>query len=114
MKQTERQVRNETFEAGATLSHFGLSDMRAIRKAIHEQTNLELSQNKLGRMDAEAAFSVSLRRAMAIPDFPEISDAYHTRDKQTQTARNAECPCKSGLKYKRCCGRNAPPMLHAA
>ncbi len=25
-------------------------------------------------------------------------------------ARNAPCPCKSGLKYKRCCGRLAPPL----
>ena len=25
-------------------------------------------------------------------------------------ARNAPCPCNSGDKYKRCCGRQAPPM----
>jgi len=28
--------------------------------------------------------------------------------------RNAVCPCKSGLKYKRCCGKDAPAVLHAA
>jgi hypothetical protein len=27
--------------------------------------------------------------------------------------RCAPCPCKSGQKYKRCCGRNAPPVLGA-
>jgi transposase-like protein len=26
-------------------------------------------------------------------------------------ARNARCPCGSGLKYKRCCGASAPPLL---
>ncbi|MCW5978553.1 MAG: SEC-C domain-containing protein [Bryobacteraceae bacterium] len=26
------------------------------------------------------------------------------------TPRNAPCPCGSGLKYKRCCGRSAPPL----
>jgi hypothetical protein len=26
--------------------------------------------------------------------------------------RGAACPCGSGEKYKRCCGRNAPPQLH--
>jgi hypothetical protein len=31
-----------------------------------------------------------------------------------QTPRNAPCPCKSGEKYKRCCGKSAPPVLHAA
>ncbi len=35
--------------------------------------------------------------------------------KQTQSIpRNAPCPCASGEKYKRCCGRNAPPVLHLA
>jgi len=25
-------------------------------------------------------------------------------------ARNSTCPCGSGVKYKRCCGKNAPPL----
>jgi hypothetical protein len=29
------------------------------------------------------------------------------------TPRNAPCPCGSGLKFKRCCGHNAPAVLHA-
>jgi hypothetical protein len=28
------------------------------------------------------------------------------------TPRNAPCPCGSGAKYKRCCGKNAPPVLN--
>lgn len=28
-------------------------------------------------------------------------------------ARSAPCPCGSGEKYKRCCGKNAPPVLHS-
>ena len=28
--------------------------------------------------------------------------------------RNAPCPCKSGEKYKRCCGKEAPPVLNKA
>ena len=28
--------------------------------------------------------------------------------------RNAPCPCKSGEKYKRCCGKQAPPLLNKA
>ena len=31
-----------------------------------------------------------------------------------QTPRSAPCPCGSREKFKRCCGRNAPPVLHAA
>jgi hypothetical protein len=33
---------------------------------------------------------------------------------QPRTPRNAPCPCKSGQKYKRCCGKQAPPMLNTA
>ena len=31
--------------------------------------------------------------------------------RQTSTPRNAPCPCRSGEKYKRCCGKAAPPVL---
>jgi hypothetical protein len=31
-----------------------------------------------------------------------------------QTPRNAPCPCNSGTKYKRCCGKEAPPVLGIA
>jgi hypothetical protein len=30
------------------------------------------------------------------------------------TPRNAQCPCGSGIKYKRCCGEGAPPVLNKA
>ena len=30
------------------------------------------------------------------------------------TPRNAQCPCNSGQKYKRCCGKDAPPVLNKA
>ncbi len=42
---------------------------------------------------------------------------FQSRDRQgagTATPRNAPCPCGSKLKFKRCCGKNAPPVLHAA
>lgn len=31
-----------------------------------------------------------------------------------QIARSAQCPCGSGNKYKRCCGKDAPGILHNA
>ena len=31
-----------------------------------------------------------------------------------QIPRSAPCPCGSGEKYKRCCGRDAPPVLSSA
>ena len=32
----------------------------------------------------------------------------------SQIPRSALCPCGSGLKYKRCCGTHAPPVLNRA
>ena len=31
-----------------------------------------------------------------------------------EVGRNSPCPCGSGLKFKRCCGVNAPPVLNKA
>lgn len=56
------------------------------------------------------------------PEFPQTMEAYdrqltnlytnsHPNDSQ-QIPRGAPCPCGSGLKYKRCCGHNAPPVLN--
>jgi hypothetical protein len=35
-------------------------------------------------------------------------------EKPRLTPRNAQCPCGSGNKYKRCCGKDAPPVLNQA
>ena len=37
-----------------------------------------------------------------------------TRSQPAGTPRNAPCPCGSGQKHKRCCGRNAPARLNVA
>jgi uncharacterized protein YecA (UPF0149 family) len=35
-------------------------------------------------------------------------------EKTVLIPRSAPCPCRSGEKYKRCCGKNAPPVLFGA
>jgi uncharacterized protein YecA (UPF0149 family) len=32
--------------------------------------------------------------------------------KPAPIGRNTPCPCSSGAKYKRCCGKNAAALLH--
>jgi hypothetical protein len=39
------------------------------------------------------------------------SEPAPSQSKPALIPRGAPCPCKSGQKYKRCCGRNAPPVL---
>jgi len=53
----------------------------------------------------------------AAPPIPAEPSTIHGEEPESthsqQTPRNAPCPCGSGQKFKRCCGRNAPPVLHS-
>ena len=47
---------------------------------------------------------------------PETPSAKRTQSEPTEPtpiARSQPCPCGSGAKYKRCCGRNAPGLLQS-
>ena len=113
--QTERQIRNETTEAGTDFSHLGICDMRSVYRAIDEYAVAEQRQDKMDGRVASALFNAELNRAVAIPmDALNLNPFKKPATKQTQTARNARCTCGSGQKYKRCCGKDAPALLHAA
>ena len=65
--------------------------------------------------DRDRAF-ISLRRAASmlkqLPPEPQSEPEPETTgpEQPRQIARNAPCPCNSGQKFKRCCGRAAPPL----
>ena len=53
-------------------------------------------------------------RQRQLTENAEHNSAKQTQSEPAKTAgipRSAPCPCKSGEKYKRCCGKNAPPVL---
>jgi len=52
--------------------------------------------------------------ALAEPQGPWTPKPEATPVAKATVPRNASCPCGSKLKFKRCCGKNAPPVLHAA
>ena len=78
----------------------------------------------------EISPAVRLRAALAVLDrslFPKPAgtiheqanpttpvDSGHAQPTSAGIPRNATCPCGSGIKYKRCCGTNAPPQLSRA
>ena len=109
--QTERHFRNEHFEAGADISNLGLCDLRAVRKGIDQQVAASLRQHKLDEINTlNQIFQDNDKRVAATPMAPAPAPVAE----ETQTPRNAPCPCGSRQKYKRCCGKNAPAVLHAA
>jgi hypothetical protein len=69
------------------------------------------------RRNAATEAEILVRRALSMPA-PGVSKtptvvfnvqtAQAQQSAQPQIPRNAPCPCKSGQKYKRCCGRAAP------
>jgi uncharacterized protein YecA (UPF0149 family) len=65
-------------------------------------------------MDAMLLKNLEERRSQAAAEIPLQNSAKQTQSQPVQTTqipRSAPCPCKSGEKYKRCCGKNAPPVL---
>ncbi len=108
--QTERHFRNEYFEAGSDLSHLGLCDFTQVRKGIGREIANGIRQHKLDEInEMTAAFEDNRSHVTAI-----TRQTQSPAQSPVQTPRNAPCPCNSGQKYKRCCGRNAPAILHAA
>ena len=105
--QTERQFRNNFFEEGTDISNLGICDCQSVRKGIEALTAAQFRRKKL--IDA------SRLDDLLTPTYPPPPAKPGSFCSQPpQTARNAECPCKSGLKSKRCCGKDAPAVLHAA
>ncbi|MBS1825180.1 MAG: SEC-C domain-containing protein, partial [Acidobacteria bacterium] len=62
----------------------------------------------------DAAYLTGYRQAQQNTPAPE-DEIHHNSSLSSQphqTPRNALCPCGSKLKFKRCCGKDAPPVLH--
>ena len=83
------------------------------------QRTFHRSLKELRRLQGErlyATFSAPTPAKQTPEPAPRIS-AKQTQSEPAKPAaipRSAPCPCKSGQKYKRCCGRNALPVLSGA
>jgi hypothetical protein len=104
--QTERQFRNEAFPEGTNLATFGIAGFKQILPAIGRKSKAvpfkaEIARFKEMAEQSEAELKSALEHKAAAQNGIEINN----------TPRNAPCPCGSGQKYKRCCGKNAPPVL---
>jgi hypothetical protein len=92
--------------------HRSLKELRRLQSGHLEPAVLMLEQAKA--MDAMLLKNVKERRPQAAVETAEHNLAKQTQSQPEKTAlipRSAPCPCKSGEKYKRCCGKNAPPVL---
>jgi len=84
------------------------------RAAAH--TVLHRSLNQLRKLQTERLISERLASNCntAVNSGESAAQSASNCKTAPQIARNAPCPCRSGEKYKRCCGKNAPPVLGRA
>jgi len=92
--------------------HRSLKELRRLQtKHLHPAEVMigqAMAMNALLKKDLEE------RERQAAAETAAQDSAKQTQSEPAKTAsipRSAPCPCKSGEKYKRCCGKNAPPVL---
>lgn len=82
-------------------------EKQAVRSSLSSgaDSRLNFARAKLERLEFDLAIErtrvVRLERQLAKLELPVQS----TTQPNQKTGRNAPCPCGSGKKYKRCCGR---------
>jgi hypothetical protein len=96
---TRRSIERARSAAHSVL-HRGMNQLRKLR--------LERSVGSFCKGDAAEAACGPVKTE------PSASKSASICKPAQQTARNAPCPCHSGEKFKRCCGKNAPPVLGMA
>ena len=77
-----------------------LTDYRAVTRALCDNATQILRAKKIGGLD-------SMKNLLDHTTTPPASFC----NEPPVVPRNAPCPCGSGEKHKRCCGKNAPPVL---
>jgi len=95
--------------------HRSLKELRRIQSGHLEPAVLMLEQAKA--MDAMLLKNLEERRTQAAVESAAQNPAKQSQPEASKAVaipRSAPCPCKSGEKYKRCCGKNAPPVLTSA
>jgi uncharacterized protein YchJ len=88
-----------------------LRKLQTERAKVHEEDSLATLQSLIDKIDQvdRSSFCKSELQPVAQPSGPSACEI-----DPEPTPRNALCPCGSGTKYKRCCGKDAPPVLHMA
>lgn len=86
----------------------GRYEARLARQLLGYTKELERLQN------SRCSDSARVESAQPIQTAPLNSQLASFRSAPVTTPRSAACPCGSGVKYKRCCGRDALPVLGRA
>ena len=116
----ERSRAAETFRQIATEDHsfkllirYSSETRRAAAAKLRELEGLQ-TQRLRAQKEPKNEPEPEARKEPKEPKPVSPAPAVNEGDRYPGTPRTALCPCKSGDKYKRCCGRQAPPILSEA
>jgi hypothetical protein len=112
--QTERHVRIKV--AGDDAEILGLASCREIA-AAGQRTPAADEEILRQWLRLPPRRSEITKQSQSLPEPSTTDFAKQSQSAPAQApliARGASCPCGSGIKYKRCCGKDAPPVLHNA
>jgi hypothetical protein len=115
--QTERQVRVECLPKDFDTNGIGgLTSIKDLEPILALDLRRKLLIHKLEGTDTlETIMRLTNPPVPPAESVPEAaSTTKRTQSEPTQIPRSQPCPCGSGVKYKRCCGRNAPAVLNSA
>jgi hypothetical protein len=109
--QTDRLMRDGTPYGYQARAEFGAASVREIDN-FFELLGQRYLPAELRSSPATQRVENS-KRTQSIPA-PKADFAERSQSEPAPIPRNARCPCESGEKYKRCCGKTAPPVLSRA
>ena len=127
--QTERHYRHEIAADGIDTAGLGACDLHAVLSHADrdvkniERRSLDHLKLKLETLATESRLGSNVESKLGseqtpIPEItkrtppPQPEKQRSCPKTSSEIARGALCPCNSGQKYKRCCGKTAPPLLH--
>jgi hypothetical protein len=109
--QTDRQMRDAAPYGHQAHAEFGAASIRDVDNFVHQivhrypEDSFRMSPATQRRENSKQTQSTAA---------PQADSAKRTQSEPPPTPRSAPCPCGSGEKFKRCCGKNAPPVLSFA
>jgi DNA-directed RNA polymerase subunit K/omega len=119
--QTDRTIREEIYDGAPVPPVQDMTSHKDVVIALNHADRGKLLAKKLDELDSVASImdrqlgSSPIEPALGSSKEPELgSFCKNPGTTAINTPRNAPCPCRSGLKYKRCCGKLAPPALAEA
>ena len=107
MEEIDQEIISGMFRSATSLEAFQtfFSKLPVPMQLTHEEFGqFGISQEEAGELPPEAQAQLQAAGAMPPPeDEPEISFTFH--NETPKVGRNDPCPCGSGKKYKKCCGK---------